>query len=113
MAVPLIEKAGYEIELDDQRPEINFTFPQVDEDFLADKVWPFGHIMAGMPIMLRDYQVSAINDYLKNFQSIQKIATGAGKSIICACLSKLIEPYGRSIIIVPSKDLVRQTEVQQ
>jgi len=41
---------------------------------------------------------------------LQEIATGAGKTIMTAALSQRIEPYGRSIVIVPNKSLVTQTE---
>ena len=37
-------------------------------------------------------------------------ATGAGKTIITAALCQLVEPYGRTITIVPNKSLVTQTE---
>lgn len=37
------------------------------------------------------------------------IATGAGKTLITAALSERVEKYGRSIVIVPNKDLVKQT----
>ena len=67
-------------------------------------------MMAGQHIMLRDYQVTAINDFLKNPQSLQEIATGAGKTITTATLSHITEKYGRSLVIVPNKSLVTQTE---
>jgi superfamily II DNA or RNA helicase len=38
------------------------------------------------------------------------VATGAGKTLMTAALSKSVEAYGRSIIIVPNKSLVTQTE---
>jgi superfamily II DNA or RNA helicase len=38
------------------------------------------------------------------------VATGAGKTIMTAALSYSVEQYGRSIIIVPNKSLVTQTE---
>jgi len=38
------------------------------------------------------------------------VATGAGKTIMTAALSKSVESYGRSIVIVPNKSLVSQTE---
>jgi superfamily II DNA or RNA helicase len=60
--------------------------------------------------MLRDYQVAAINKFIENPQSLQEIATGAGKTITTATLSQLCEPYGRTITIVPNKSLVEQTE---
>ena len=41
---------------------------------------------------------------------MQQIATGAGKTITTATLSHITEPYGRSLVIVPNKSLVEQTE---
>ena len=43
-------------------------------------------------------------------QGLQEVATGAGKTLITAVLSHKCEAYGRSIVIVPNKDLVTQTE---
>jgi superfamily II DNA or RNA helicase len=108
--LPIVMDAGYEIELVDERPQYNFSFEDMTEEFLAHKVWPEGHPFAGQPIIFRDYQVAAINTYLTNLQCIQSISTGAGKTLITAALSLKIEPYGRSIVIVPSKSLVEQTE---
>lgn len=112
LALPVVLDAGYEVDIEDQRtrhPE-SFTFTPIDENFLADKLWPEGHPLAGQPILLRDYQVEAINRYLTNPQSLQSISTGAGKTVITACLSKICEQYGRTVTIVPSKSLVEQTE---
>jgi superfamily II DNA or RNA helicase len=53
--------------------------------------------------------VGIINRFLDNPQSLQEIATGAGKTIITAVLSHKVEAYGRSIVIVPNVDLVTQT----
>ena len=72
--------------------------------------WPSNHPNAGQPIELRDYQVETINKFIENPQSIQEIATGAGKTIITAALCQLVEPYGRTLTIVPNKSLVTQTE---
>jgi superfamily II DNA or RNA helicase len=60
--------------------------------------------------MLRDYQVEAINNFIAHPQSLQQIATGAGKTITTATLSHISEHYGRSLVIVPNKSLVEQTE---
>lgn len=108
--LPLVIEADYEIELVDERADFKAEFPEVSEDMLSDICWPPGHVMAGEPIMLRDYQVEAIQRYLENQQSIQCISTGAGKTLLTATLSKLVEPMGRTIVIVPSKSLVEQTE---
>ena len=99
-------------ELEDLRTTKQITFEPVTETYWADqgKVWPKGHQQAGQPIMLRDYQVDAINKFLTNTQALQEIATGAGKTITTATLSHLAEKYGRTITIVPNKSLVEQTE---
>ena len=109
--LPHLVDDGYHIDIDDQRPVHNFAFPEVCETTHEQTVWPKGHPMAGQPILLRDYQVSAVNQFLTNLQCVQEIATGAGKTLMTATMSKSVEPYGRSIVIVPNKDLVRQTEV--
>lgn len=105
---------GYEIELEDHRIPRTFEFPYVDEDYIANNapnpVWPAGHPVAGEPIELRNYQVEIIRAFLENPQSIQEIATGAGKTLLTATLSHLCEAHGRTIVIVPNKSLVDQTE---
>jgi superfamily II DNA or RNA helicase len=73
-------------------------------------MWGEGHPLAGQPIKLRDYQVEIINNFLTNPQSIQEVATGAGKTIMTAALSQRCEAHGRTIVIVPNKSLVTQTE---
>jgi len=109
--IPILERLNYDIELDDQRDySTTFDFTIATEDTFADKVWPKGHPMVGQPIMLRDYQVEIINNFLQNPQCIQEIATGAGKTIMTAALSWQAGHYGRTIVIVPNKSLVEQTE---
>ena len=109
--LPALEEMGYDIELNDQREySTKFDFEIVHEDSYSHVLWPEGHPVANTPIMLRDYQVETINKFLENPQSIQEIATGAGKTLITAVLSHKVEPYGRSVVIVPNKSLVTQTE---
>ena len=99
-------------DIDDRRTHISLNFKPVTERYWADQgvCWPEGHPVEGEEIILRDYQVEAINNFIANPQSLQQIATGAGKTITTATLSHLSEPYGRSIVIVPNKSLVEQTE---
>lgn len=109
--LPELESRGYELELDDQRePRIEFKFPVIDENSYSHIKWPKGHVHAGKPIVLRDYQVDIINKFFSDTQSLQEIATAAGKTIITAVLSHACEKYGRTIVIVPNKSLVTQTE---
>ncbi len=99
-------------DIEDLRNPVEFKFTAVTENYWADKgkVWPKGHVMEGQPIKLRDYQVDAINKFLENPQSLQEIATGAGKTITTATLAHICEKHGRTIVIVPNKSLVEQTE---
>ena len=100
------------VDIEDKRHPIQFNFTPVTERYWADQgvCWPKGHPAEGEEIILRDYQVEAINNFISNPQSLQQIATGAGKTITTATLSHISEPYGRSIVIVPNKSLVEQTE---
>jgi len=109
--IPILEKFNYDIELDDQRDySVNFTFEKVTEQTFSHIVWGKGHPLEGKPMELRDYQVEIINNFLENPQCIQEIATGAGKTVITAALSNAVAPHGRTIVIVPNKSLVTQTE---
>lgn len=112
--LPIIVDAGYEVDIVDNREHTNYDFPEIDNDYpkkyMGEPLWPKGHPNEGEPVSLRDHQVTAIKSFLENEQSIGEIATGAGKSLITACLSHLVQDYGRSLLIVPNRDLVKQTE---
>lgn len=110
--LPIIEESGYDIEIEDLRESHSFRFEKITENYWADqgKTWPKGHPAEGQPIVLRDYQYDVVNKFLENPQSLQEVATGAGKTITTATLSQLCEPYGRTMVIVPNKSLVVQTE---
>ena len=109
--LPYLDEQGYDIEVQDTRSyRTQFDFATVDENTYNHKTWPRGHPRAGEPIVLRDYQPEIINRFLSNPQCVQEVATGAGKTIITAALADAVSAYGRTIIIVPNKSLVTQTE---
>ena len=109
--IPILEKFNYNIELDDQRDyKTTFEFEQVTENSFSHHTWPKTHPRTGDPVQLRDYQVEIVNNFLANPQCLQEVATGAGKTIMTAALSQRCEAHGRSIVIVPNKSLVTQTE---
>ena len=109
--LPILEAYNYDVDLEDYRDyQRSYELEPVDENSYADYVWPPGHPQAGKPIILRDYQVEVINKFLDNPQCLQEIATGAGKTLCTAVLSHRCEPHGRTIVIVPNKSLVTQTE---
>ena len=109
--LPVLEQYNYNIELDDRRQDYGeLVFDRVDENTFAHKAWPAGHPVAGEPVVLRDYQIEVVNNFLENPQCLQEVATGAGKTLMTAALSASVERYGRSIVVVPNKSLVVQTE---
>ena len=109
--IPYLDEQGYRIEVDDQRTySVNYSFTEVNAHSYQHCLWSKGHPRAGQAMELRDYQVEIINKFLKNPQSIQEVATGAGKTVITAALSDAVGAHGRSIVIVPNKSLVTQTE---
>ncbi len=107
----VLDSTGVNVDdIEDFRSTIDIKFPEISIDFWGDKTWPKGHRYEGEPIRLREDQVEVINKFLQNPQCLQEIATGFGKTITTATLSKVCEPYGRTITIVPNKSLVEQTE---
>jgi superfamily II DNA or RNA helicase len=108
--VPILMDDGYEIEVSDLRTTATYDFQPITDDYFSDKTWPKGHQMEGKPIVLRGYQVETVNKFLENTQSVQVVATGGGKTLVTAALSAIIEKHGRTLVIVPNKSLVTQTE---
>jgi superfamily II DNA or RNA helicase len=108
--IPILESFDYDIEVEDLRKHDSISFDEITEEFWGDLTWPKGHRFEGKPIRLRDDQVDVINNFLKNPTALQEVATGAGKTIMTATLSKICEKYGRTMVIVPNKSLVEQTE---
>lgn len=107
--IPILDDAGFEIEVEDHRRAWSFEFEAVTEESLIDFSWPKNHPQEGEPVLLRDYQANAINAFLHDTQSVQEISTGSGKTIMTALLCQRAEKYGRTITIVPNRDLVTQT----
>jgi superfamily II DNA or RNA helicase len=108
--LPILESMDYDLEVEDLRYHPVIEFGEITEEFWGDLCWPTGHRFEGKPIRLRDDQVEVVNNFLKNPQALQEVATGAGKTIMTATLSKICEKYGRTMVIVPNKSLVEQTE---
>lgn len=109
--IPIIDEAGYDFILDDRRDyKRTFNFDPVSETSFDNFKWPAGHRFEGLPVCLRDDQAEAINKFLANPQCLQELATGFGKTISCAAMSSVVQKYGRSLIVVPNKSLVLQTE---
>lgn len=107
--LPILDKHQISIEVDDHRSNMQFDFEPIDENIFSDVVFPPGHHMEGKTITLREHQVNAVNACLQNYHGMLLASTSSGKTLITAALSKTVEAHGRSIVIVPSTDLVQQT----
>jgi superfamily II DNA or RNA helicase len=126
--LPVLLNEGYDVTLTDHRINIDIDLKPITVDHFSNRAWPEGHPAAGEPVILRDYQLEIINNFLVNQASCQEVATGAGKTLITAALSDLVEKSltdeqlimyklatgnnggARTIVIVPNKGLVTQTE---
>lgn len=109
--LPLMIAEGWDVDVDDKREyQHEFDLSEVDANTYNHVKWPKKHPIAGESIVLRDYQIDVVNNFLKNPQCIQEVATGAGKTLVTASLSERVQDFGRSILIVPNKSLVVQTE---
>ena len=109
VVAPILENEGYDVHIEDERNWVDDISPQlsyIDENFLADA----GIEKDGKPLVLWDHQVAAVNAGIENGQGILELATGSGKTLICGVMSKLWQPHGRVVVIVPNIDLVVQTQ---
>lgn len=124
----ILLEEGYEVGITDNRIHYDIKLDQIEVDHFSDRVWPEDHVVAGEPVILRDYQHKIINNFLSNQTAVQEVATGAGKTLITAALSDLVEKSlsdeqltmfklttgrnggARTIVIVPNISLVTQTE---
>ena len=109
--IPIVQDAGYSIVVDDKRPKLAFDFKTIDENTFSHIMWPSGHPLAGKPIVFRDHQVKAINAYLDTNNGVKLLPTGSGKTLITSGLALAVESYGKTLTIVPSRDLGTQTSV--
>lgn len=91
-----------DIELIDQRlsdPSIDLDPEMVGDDYVYDE---FG-------LEYRHEQKLAVQEVIKRRQGIVDAGTGFGKTITTYSISKVFEPYFKSLVVVPSDYLVRQT----
>ena len=91
----------FDIAYDDERPYDPFSIdvPLVDENLLKEETG----------FILRDYQVEGINKAISNRKGILGFATNAGKILINVGICKALDPYLKTISIVPNTHLVKQT----
>jgi superfamily II DNA or RNA helicase len=100
--LPLIKDMGYKFSVIDKRKSFDLTIPKIDENIFKD----YG-------ITLGKHQYESVNSVIDNTGGIIIGGTGAGKSLICAALSKVINDQNlKVIVIVPTSDLIGQTRAE-
>lgn len=57
----------------------------------------------------RPHQLESINAALRERKGIFNLATNAGKTVITVALSKVLDPYTKTVTVIPSEMLCRQT----
>lgn len=102
--LPYLETWGYEIELHDLRRPVVPIHNRVHANWFKDKP---EHELG---VVMRPYQVDAVNAALEAQSGFILAATGSGKTWMIAALADIMAQSGfRTIVIVPSSDLVEQT----
>lgn len=104
--VPIVVEAGYDITIDDRRIDygpITDRLAPVSDDYLT------GCFLRGEPLSLRDYQQAAINKAIAEGCGILEMATGSGKTLVAATISRVYSEFGRVVVIEPTIDLVIQS----
>lgn len=103
--VDLLHEAGYEIDVVDERVSDGISLDPIDESYTKGCY----NRKSGREIVLRDYQIEAVNAALALRAGSFIMATSSGKSYVCGCIARKFMEHGKVIVIVPSKTLVRQT----
>lgn len=106
-----IDEKKYDIEYiyNDDLPIDPDLGDDIDEKFMSNISWYKGHRLEGQPIMLEEHQVRCVNALCNNHRSILSASTSAGKTLITGALLHKIKSFGRSVVVVPGKDLCQQT----
>ena len=112
-AFSMIDLSQYDVSL---IPYQGYTpppkFELIDESIFSDFDWEPGHRLSGEPIMLEEHQVRGVNALLSTCKGLIEYGTGAGKTIMTAAICRQVCPFGKVVIIVPSRDLVKNTSDQ-
>ena len=96
--VPILEKIGYEVDLEDNR-----TFFKAPNKIDSD-------IFAKHGVILRPHQVIGVNELITAGGGFGIFPTNCGKTLMTAAMSKAFNDLDYcAITIVPSTDLVNQT----
>lgn len=108
--LPIFEDRGYEFEVEDHRRDYQHILDDIEERGLPDENYFSEYELKGEQVVLRDYQVDAINTAIQEGSGLLEMATGSGKTLTCAAISDYYSKYGNVVVIVPNIDLAVQTQ---
>lgn len=105
--LPYLVQVGYTVEIVDVRETAAFEPDTINEQIFAHVLHPDTQ----KPIILRDYQINAVNSLITHGYGVCVAGTGAGKTFMCAALvTAYNDLVGKSVTIVPDQTLIRQTK---
>ena len=105
--LPILENGGYSFEIVDFREDYSGIIEQIK---LPDNQLFSQYQIKDKPVILRDYQLSAIHTAIQTGAGLLELATGSGKTLICAAISRVYMDYGHVVVIVPDIGLILQTQ---
>lgn len=108
-AVPILIQQGYEIEIVEDKRE-DYTSVSSQLSFIKeDSFSEYNYGENNESLSVREHQLEGVNRALRNGSGVLEMATGSGKTLVCAIISKLYAEHGNVVVIVPTIDLVLQT----
>lgn len=107
--LPRLVRFGYSIVIEDLR-----TTAADAPELITNKIFEHvPHLDTGLPTILRDDQVEAVNSLIAAGSGICLAGTGAGKTLMCSALVQAYDNLGvKSLTIVPDQGLIRQTKAE-
>lgn len=107
--LPRLVRFGYSVKIEDLRvPAEDAPVPITNQVFAH-----IPHLDTGLPTILRDDQVDAVNSLIEAGSGICLAGTGAGKTLMCSALVQAYDKINvRTLTIVPDQGLIRQTKAE-
>lgn len=105
--IPKILAFGYKVDVIDERTGSTVSPSLITSEYFSHIIHP----LDDKPIVLRYYQVAAVNSLIEHGYGIVIAGTGAGKTYMTAALADSYGKLGlKTVTIVPSQDLILQTK---
>lgn len=107
--LPRLVELGYKVVVEDLR-STNVVKPEPIQANIFEHI---AHMETGIPIILREDQVKAVNALIEYGYGVCVAGTGAGKTLACAALVTAYGQHGiKSLTVVPNQTLIRQTKLE-